>query len=148
MNKREVVWLIVKLIGTYFVYLAFVSFFSLIGSISVLYSLSSEPTSSTKPDANISVSPIATTPDGFPSRQSSPVSKNTEKPVLDAASKKVRDDAVKNLLLYIFLTAFYGAIGFYLIRDGRVLSAVLNREGKVASDTKEINSLGIFDDPK
>lgn len=147
MNKREVVWLIIKLIGTYFGYLALVSFFSLISSVSTLYSLPSESASATKTDANIAVSPI-TAPDGFPTRQPNSAGKNAEKPVLDAASKKIRDDAVKNFLLYIFLTAFYGAIGFYLIRDGRVLFAVLSREGKVASDTKEINSLGIFDEPK
>jgi len=147
MNKREVVWLVVKLIGTYFFYLAVVSFFSLISSVSILYSLSSEPTSATKPDANISVSPV-TTPDGFPSRQSNSSGKNAEKPILDAVSKKAGDEAVKNLLWYIFLTAFYGTVAFYLIRDGRILFAVLSREGKIVSDTKEINSLGIFDDPK
>ena len=147
MNKREVVWLIVKLIGTYFFYLAFVSLFSLISSVSALYSLSSEPTSAAKTDTNISVSPI-TAPDGFPTRQPNSAVKNIEKPVMDAASKKIRDEAVKDILWYVFLTAFYGAIAFYLIRDGRLLFALLSREGRIVSDTKEINSLGIFDDPK
>jgi len=67
---------------------------------------------------------------------------------MDAASKKIRDEAVKDILWYVFLTAFYGAIAFYLIRDGRLLFALLSREGRIVSDTKEINSLGIFDDPK
>ena len=148
MNKREVIWLIIKLLGTYFVYLAFVSFFSLISSVSALYSLPSDAASPSKTDANISsVSPV-TAPDGFPSRQPNSAGKTAEKPPLDAASKKIRDDALKNLLWYIFLTALYGAIGFYLIRDGRVLFALLGREGKIASDEKEINSLGIFDEPK
>lgn len=154
MNKREVVWLIVKLIGTYFVYSAIVAFFSLVGSISALYSLPSETTSpSSKNDADVSaVSPI-TAPDNFPTpmtatRQSNTTGRNAEKTTLDPAMKKARDEAIKNLLWYIFLTALYGAIGFYLIRDGRVLFALLSREGKIVSEEKEINSLGIYDDAK
>jgi hypothetical protein len=144
MNKREIVWLIVKLIGTYFVYLAVVSLFSLLSAVSSLYSLPAEQNSPNKPDANVAVSPVFPA-DSFPARQPNQTNKNTEKPTLDAASKKLRDDAVKTFLLYIFLTALYGAAGFYLIKDGQILFAVLMREGKIVSDTKEINSLGIFD---
>ena len=145
MNKREVIWLIVKLIGTYFVYLAFVSLFTLISSVSTLYSLPSDAVSPSKTDANISaVSPVVA-PDGFPTRQPNPANKTAEKTPLDAASKKIRDDAIKNLLWYVFLTVLYGAIGFYLIRDGRILFAILGREGRIVSDEKEINSLGIYD---
>ncbi len=144
MNKREVVWLIVKLIGTYFVYLTVVSFFSLISSVSLLYSLPSEPSAAAKTDANVAVSPIAA-PTGFPSRPTNS-SNAAEKTPIDAAAKKLRDEAVKTLLLYIFLTVLYGAIAFYLIRDGKVLFILLNREGKIISDEKEINSLGIYDE--
>ncbi len=150
MNKREVVWLIVKLIGTYFLYSAVVAFFGLIGAISALYSLPSDSSSASKTDTNVSaVSPIAA-PDGFPMatpmKQPNAANKTVEKP-LDPAMKKLRDEAIKNLLLSIFLTALYGAIGFYLIRDGRVLFWILNRESVVAAERKkEINSLGIYDD--
>lgn len=150
MNKHEVVWLIIKLIGMYFVYSAIVAFFGLLGSISALYSLPSEASAaSPKTDANVSaVSPVAA-PDGFPTpmtatRQPNAAGKTADKP-LDPAAKKARDEAIKNLLRSVFLTALYGAIGFYLMRDGRILFALLSREGVIASEKKEINSLGIYD---
>ncbi len=146
MNKREVVWLIVKLIGVYFIYLTVVSTFSFISSVSTFYSVSSQ-LSSTRPDANSAVSPI-TTPENFPARPPISSNKSNEKPVADASQKKLADEAIKTILFYVFLTALYGAFGFYLIKDGRILFAVLNREEKIVSETKEINSLGIFDDPK
>lgn len=151
MNKREAVWLIIKLIGTYFVYSAVVAFFGLLGSISTLYSLPSDPASASKTDANTSsVSPVSTAPDNLPTplttRTPNAANRNAEKP-LDPATKKARDEAVKNFLWFIFLTALYGAIGFYLIKDGRFLFRVLNREGRVVKEEeKEINSLGIFDE--
>ena len=146
MNKREVIWLIVKLIGVYFIYLAAVSAFSLISSVSTLYSVSSQ-ISTTKSDTNSTVSPV-TAPEGFPARTPIPSNKTTEKPVADATQKKLADEAIKTVLFYIFLTVLYGAFGFYLIKDGRILFAVLNREERIVTETKEINSLGIFDDKK
>ena len=145
MNKREVVWLIVRLFGIGFVYLAIVSAFGLIGSISTFTSLPAAPSASTNSNTEMSVTPIAA-PDNFPVRQPNLPNRTGEKPAPDAASKKAGDDAVKNLLWYLFLIALYGAAGFYLLRDGRILFAALNREDKIISDTKEINSLGIFDE--
>jgi len=145
MNKPEVVWLIVRLFGIGFVYLAIVSVFGLIGSISTFTSLPAVPTASSNSNTEMSVTPI-TAPDNFPVRQPNIPNRTGEKSVPDAASKKAGDDAVKNLLWYLFLIALYGAAGFYLLRDGRILFAALNREDKIISDTKEINSLGLFDD--
>ena len=145
MNKPEVVWLIVRLFGIGFVYLAIVSVFGLIGSISTFTSLPAVPTASSNSNTEMSVTPI-TAPDSFPVRQPNLPSRTGEKTAPDAASKKAGDDAVKNLLWYLFLIALYGAAGFYLLRDGRILFAALNREDKIISDTKEINSLGIFDE--
>jgi len=145
MNKREVVWLIVRLIGVAFVYLAINSVFGLIGSVSTLYSLPA-PTASTGSNTNSSVMPVIT-PDIFAAQPNNPA-KNAGKPAVDPISKKAADDAVKNLLLYIFLTALYAAIGYYLLRDGRILFTVLNREDVIVTDRKEINSLGIFDTEK
>ena len=146
MNKREVVWLIVKIIGVYFIYLAFVSAFSLIGSVSTLYSVTSR-VSETKSETNSAITPVGI-PENFPARQPNLAGKSPEKSELDPVSKKLADEAIKNLLWYIFLTALYGAVGFYLIRDGRVLFAILNRESQNAlkEKEKEINSLGLFDD--
>lgn len=146
MNKREVIWLLVRLLGVYFAYLTIVSVVGLIGSVSTLYSLPTTTTtiSSTNSNSEFPVAPIGA-PNNFPVGQPISPNKSADKPPLDAVSKKVADDAVKNLLLNIFLIVFYGAIGFYLLRDGRVLFALLNREDLIASDRKEINSLGILD---
>jgi hypothetical protein len=146
MNKREVVWLIVKLIGVYFIYLSVVSAFSLISSVSTLYSVSSQ-ISTTKPDANSTASPVIT-PDSLPGRPPVPSNKTNEKPVVDASQKKLADEAIKNVLFYVFLTILYGATGFYLIKDGRILFILLNQEERIVTETKEINSLGIFDEKK
>ncbi len=147
MNKREAIWLIVKLIGVYFFYLTFVSLFSLVSSVSALYSATPEQISSTKTDIIIAVSPVPA-PDGFSSKQPNYANKNAEKSGLDPAIKKMKDEAIKTILWYIFLMGLYVGIAFYLIKDGQILFTVLNREGKIISDTKEINSLGIFDETK
>lgn len=153
MNKREVVWLIVKLIGTYFLYSAVVAFFALLGSISNLYSLSAaDGATVNKTDANVSsISPVAA-PEGIPMMTTPTPARQpgraAEKPV-DPATRRARDEAVEDLLWYIFLTAVYGALAFYLIRDGRVLFWMLNREGKrIVEKEAEISSLGILDDGK
>lgn len=146
MNKREVVWLIVKLIGVYFIYLSIVSAFSLVSSVSTLYSVSSR-ISTAKPDGNTAVSPVSA-PDGFPSRPTVTATKTPEKAIPDATQKALADEAIKNVLFYIFLTVLYAALGFYLIKDGRILFVILNREERKIIETKEINSLGILGDGK
>jgi hypothetical protein len=146
MNKRELVWLIVKIIGVYFIYLTIVSAFSLISSVSTAYSVSSQ-VSSTKSDANSAVSPVLM-PETFPAKTPVSPNKTGEKPVVDASQKKIADDAIKTVFFYVFLIALYGALGFYLIKDGRILFMILNREERIVEETKEINSLGIFDDKK
>lgn len=139
MSKREVVWLIVKLIGVYFTYLTIVSVFSLVNSVSILSSVSSRiPT--IKTDSNSAVAPES--PPG-----KSPISSNKkdEKSDTDTAQKKLADEAFKTVLFYILLTALYGTLGFYLIKDGRVLFALLNREEIIVKKPKEIISLDISD---
>jgi len=146
MTKREVVWLIVKLIGIYFAYLAIVSVFSSISAVSAFSAISSQ-IATAKPDANSAVSPIGA-PESFPGRTPIPANRANEKPIADAAQTRLADEALKNVFFYIFLTALYGALGFYLIKDGRILFVLLNREEKIVTETKEINSLGIFDEQK
>ena len=146
MNKREVVWLIVKLIGVYFIYLSVVSAFSLISSVSTLYSISSQ-ISTAKTDVNSTVTPV-NAPEVFSPRPTVPANKTPDKAVPDAAQKALADEAIKTILFYIFLTVLYGAVGFYLIKDGRILFMMLNREERKIVETKEINSLGILDNSK
>ncbi|HEX8734727.1 MAG TPA: hypothetical protein VF721_05340 [Pyrinomonadaceae bacterium] len=87
MTKREIVWLIVKLIGVYFLYEAVASALSLVGSIFTLISI---------------------------------------------AGRYLGEDDKYNFSKIIAWTIgvmfFYGWIGWYLIKDGRLLFALLNRE--------------------
>lgn len=144
MNKREVVWLITRLIGVYFIYLAFIFAFDLISSVSTLYSVTSQK-SETKSETNSTIAPVGI-PENFPARQPNLAGKIPEKPALDSTSKKLADEAIKQLLWYVLLTGLYGAVGFYLIKNGRFLFAILNRETEVAEKEKEINSLNLFDE--
>lgn len=126
MNKREVVWLLVRLIGVYFAYLAIVSAFTLVGSVSALYSLSE----STKPE----VETTKTAPPGLPPARV----ENERKPAipLDPVSEKAKSEAFKTLLWNLFLTGLYGGVAFYLIAKGSILFNILNRED-AALRTKE-----------
>jgi hypothetical protein len=140
MNKREIVWLIIRLIGVYFVYLTVVSLFSLVGSIAALNSLASAD-SPAKPDTNVSA--VAPTPTGFPAARPNPAADKTDKP-LDPSAEKAKSDALKTILWFVLLLGIYGLLGFYLLRHGRILFEILNREDKPPSDKEEIKSLGIL----
>jgi hypothetical protein len=127
MKKTEVVWLIVRLIGVYFAYLAVVSVFSLAGAVSAMYSLSSQaPAGKAETETNRLI------PAPFPAR-AEPEAQPANK--LDPSGEKLRSEAFKTILLYIFLTAAYGAIGIYLITKGRILFDILNNES--SSSRKE-----------
>ena len=124
MNKKEIVWLIIRLIGLYFAYLAIVSLFSVIGSLPSLIFM--PPTLDTPSNANTAVANtrVQTLPyNANPIGESSPQTKTET-----AASDKDRTEIVKTFLWYIFLTAIYGIIGWYLLRDGRLFYALLIRE--------------------
>jgi predicted membrane protein len=87
MTKREIVWLIVKLIGVYFLYEAAASALGLIGTIFTLISVAGR--------------------------------------YLGADDKF---NFFKVIAWAIAMTFLYGWIGWYLINDGRLLFALLNRE--------------------
>ncbi len=123
MNKREVVWLIVRLIGVYLTYLAIVSVFSVISAGSALVSASSTSSGATvaKPDGEN----IRTLPTPFPMKPEADTAA-VVKP--DASTEKIKSEAFKNLLFYIFLTAIYGVVGIYLMKNGRILFDILANE--------------------
>ena len=127
MNKREVVWIIVRLIGVYLTYLAIVSVFSVISAGSSLISASSAAPV-TKPDSEN----VRTLPTPFPMK---PEADTVAQVKPDASAEKLKSDAFKNLLFYIFLTAVYGALGIYLMKNGRILFDILANE--VSSTRKE-----------
>ena len=124
MNKKEIVWLTIRLIGLYFAYLTIVSLFSVIGFAPALIFV--PPALDTPSNANTTVQntrvqtlPYNVNPIGEP-----PPKPNTE----TAASDKDRSEIVKIFLWYIFLTVIYGVVGWYLLRDGRLFYALLMRE--------------------
>ena len=87
-TKREIVRLIVKLIGVYFIYEAAISVWSLIGTIFAMVSLSS----------NVHI--------GFAERS----------------------NLLGIMAWALAMAFFYGLTGWYLIKDGKLLFVVLNRE--------------------
>jgi hypothetical protein len=129
MNKREVVWLIVRLIGVYLIYLSVVSIFSVIGAGSALASASSA-TPAVKPESEN----VRTVPTPFPMK---PEAETVAAVKPDSSTEKLKSEAFKNLLFYIFLTAIYGAIGIYLIKNGRVLFDILANEASLTRKEAE-----------
>ena len=135
MSKQQVVWLIVRLVGVYFAYLAVVTAFSLPGAVSTLYSLSSRPTAAKPEIENVRPTPYP----GFPKTEN----ETQQAGKTDPAAENLKSEAFKTLLKYIFFTALYGGIGFYLIRRGRLLFNVLINEtsAKAYEDNPAVTTL-------
>lgn len=125
MTKKQVVWLIIKLIGVYIVYSAIVALFVLIASIYAYVQLPAPPRfgKTDGPAANVqTISP------GMPVNPTTMSTPPTTKTEIETPAEKAKNDALKELLWNLFLTVIYGLAGWYLIRDGRFLYAILNRE--------------------
>lgn len=122
MNKREVVWLIIRLIGVYFAYTAVVTVFALASSLFAFYNLSADSASTVKPDTeNVKNVP------GMPNmRPETPEVKPAVKG--DPAIEKQKSDAFKSILLYFLLTGIYGGLAFYLIAKGNRFYRILAKE--------------------
>lgn len=141
MNKKQVVWLIIKLIGVYFAYSAIVAIPGVISSIYTYASLPSPPRFSKAETQNSNVNPTITAP-GFPANPTISNPSATPKIEVETPIEKAKNEALKLLLWNLFSTLFYGAIGWYLIRDGRFLSAILTREApfSASGETNDDNS--------
>jgi hypothetical protein len=138
MTKSQVVWLITKLIGVYFAYSAIVAVPDVISSVYHYASLPSPPrfAKNENPANNAqTVSPINPTVNN-PSINNPAVAKTEA----ETPAEKAKNDALKLFLWNLFSTIFYGLIGWYLIRDGRFLSAVLNREEPFDESGKPVAS--------
>jgi hypothetical protein len=125
MNKREVVWLIVRLIGLYFAYTAIVALFILVSTIWMLFSAPSAKsleTDGAPPDTSINIPGIGSRPEPTPSRS---VNK-----IVDAAADEARRAIFKQILWYIFLLALQGGVGYYLLFHGGMVFNLLMRENK------------------
>jgi hypothetical protein len=151
MNKHQVVWLIIRLIGVYFAYLTLISLFGLIGSIPALFTLPKIDTdaknanvSATPSNPTIRVQPIS--PGGNYNSNSN--TENAEKTDGDSITAKFKGENVKNFVWFLILTALYGFAAWYLLRDGRILFEVLNREephGLVKEKEAEVTTLNLSD---
>ncbi len=133
MNKRQTVWLITRLIGVYFAYLAIFTALSLIGAIYGYFSSSAASTTSgTNTSAN------ARTPIPTPTIRNPGI--ELPKSEAEKTTEKLKSDAGKEVLSLFFLTAIYGGVAFYLTRNGKILSTVLNRE-ELTDETDETASV-------
>lgn len=141
MNKRQTVWLITRLIGVYFGYWAIVSLLSLVGAIYAYTSLPSPNNTTSKPQQTIQVNGISI-PTTAPKANQSPNTPGVENP-----ADKAKSDALKEVLWQFFFTAIYGGIGFYLIRNGKLLFSTLIRED-LTDDAEEIISTSSPAKPK
>jgi len=151
MNKYQVIWLIIRLVGVYFAYLTLVTFLGLVGSIPALFTLPKIDATSPK-SANVSTMPQN------PTLRVQPVSPNINSNVPDGMENKekaeegitdkFKGENVKTFAWFLVLTAIYGAAAWYLLRDGRILYAALNREephGLEKEKAAEVTTLNLSD---
>ena len=151
MNKQQAVWLIIRLIGLYFAYLAIVSLFALIGAIPALFTLPKidadgrpNANASSTPSPVIRVQPIP--PDG--SLDAADPTAATEKANGETLTEKFTAESVKTAAWFFLSTLLYGAVAWYLLRDGRVLFEVLGREdphGLIKEREAEVTTLNLSD---
>ena len=120
--------MIIKLIGVYFAYSTIVAVPGVISSIYNYTSLPSPPRFAKNENPAANTQPVSP---GFPGN---PTVNNPTNPAIpktettDTPAEKLKNEALKLLLWNLFSTIFYGLIGWYLIRDGRFLFAILNHE--------------------
>jgi len=149
MNKYQVVWLIIRLAGVYFAFLTLVTFFGLVGSIPALFTL---PKIDAGPkNANVSMplnAPIRVQPISPNGNYNAPESADQKTKADESITDKFKGENVKNFAWFLILTAIYGAATWYLLRDGRILYAVLNREephGLTKEKEAEVTTLNLSD---
>ena len=156
MNKYQVVWLIIRLAGVYFAYVALMTFFGLVGSIPALFTL--PKIDADKKNANVSTTPQNPMNPTYRIQPVQPVSPNINANSTDATdggaktdesiTDKFKGENVKTFAWFLVLTAIYGALAWYLLRDGRILYAVLNREephGLIKEKEAEVTQLNLSD---
>lgn len=140
MTKKEVVWLVIRIFGVYFAYLALVSLFTIFAAIP---SLIFTPVLN-DPAANKQVPATRVQPVSVNESVNSPMEPAMENNS-DIVARKDNSEAVKIFLWYVFLTVIYGAVGWYLLRDGRLFYFLLMREEivKKSEPEPEVTSLNL-----
>jgi len=149
MNKYQVVWLIIRLAGVYFAYLTLVTFLGLLGSIPALFTL--PKIDATPKSANISTGQNpAYRPQSIPPNfnANAPETPDGSGKTDESITDKFKGENVKNFAWFLIMTAIYGAAAWYLLRDGRILYGILNREephGLVKGKEAEVTQLNLSD---
>ena len=158
MTKREVVWLLIRLAGVFFAYLAIITLFTVITSgwstifappkLDVPGANSSraptmpgiQPVTPYDPAMNPSIDPSINPANPNQIGQPTPVSATPEKP-----EDKLRREAVMKVLGSLLLALIYGGLGFYFLRDGRILYILLMREDsdKAKNSEPEVTTLNL-----
>lgn len=149
MNKYQVIWLLIRLAGVYFAYLALIAFFGLVGSIPALFTLPKIDADNKNANVAVNTNPTLRVQPISPNiNYNAPEAvENSGKPE-DSITAKFRGENVKDFLWFLVLTAIYGAAAWYLLKDGRILYGVLNREephGLVREKEAEVTSLNLSD---
>jgi septal ring-binding cell division protein DamX len=149
MNKQQVVWLIIRLVGVYFAYLTIVSLLGLVGAIPALFTLP-KIEANTK-NANVAANSNSTfrvqpiSPNGNSNTaESTETNGKTDESITD----KFKGENFKTFAWFLILTIFYGVAAWYLLRDGRVLFDILNREkpdGFSKEKNAEVTTLNLSD---
>lgn len=126
MTKRDLVWLLIRLAGVYFAYLAVITFFTTINSG---WGLIFAPPKLDIPNANsnktVAIPGIQPAPYDPNMNPALPTPNNNE---TLGPEDKVRRETIMSLVGLVVLTLIYGGIGFYLLRDGRLFYLILMRE--------------------
>lgn len=149
MNKYQVIWLLIRLAGVYCAYLALIAFFGLVGSIPALFTLPKIDADNKNANVAVNTNPtLRVQPISPNGNYNAPEAvENSGKPE-DSITDKFKGENVKDFLWFLVLTAIYGAAAWYLLRDGRILYGVLNREvphGLVKEKEAEVTSLNLSD---
>ena len=147
MNKYQVIWLIIRLAGVYFAFLTLVTFLGLLGSIPALFTLPKIDAGSKNTNINAPQNPTLRVQPITPNINGGAPDGAENKPG-ESVTDKFKGDNVTNFLWFLMMTAVYGAAAWYLLRDGRILYAVLNREephGIVKEKEAEVTTLNLSD---
>lgn len=143
--------MLIRLAGVYFAFLMLVTFFGLLASIPALFTLPKINLDNNK-NANVStmpqnqpiqIQPIS--PYGANSNSQNP--NNSTNPNEESVLAKFKGENVKNFAWFLVMTAIYGVITWYLLRDGRILYEILNREEPhgIREKEAEVTTLNLSD---
>ena len=134
MNKREVVWLIIRLIGAYFAYATIIALFTLVTTIWSIFSVPS-PDKGVELSSQVAPTSFSEQPGGIPGIQeptprnrADAAQRNANKP--DPAADEAKRAIFKRILWDLFLFLLQGGAAYYLLFQGGLFFNILMRENK------------------